>query len=158
MAIFLNEPRYAWGCLGFYTDRLLGRRIAQVGAVISGLAVIAALVGRLSATSDSHWAQALFLVVAAWVLIFGLMRLFGTGAMWVFTQVFDWIEEGVPSLASAVHYLRRGYWIVIEVFLSAAFLATLAAAILVGFGVLSIQSEEAEQAAPGQPLPAVQFQ
>lgn len=157
MAVFLNEPRYEWGCFGFYTNRLLGRRIVRVGAVITGLAVIAALVGWLSDSTSSHGVQALFLVVSAWVLIFGLMRLFGTGAMWVFTRVFDWIEEGIPSLASAMHCLRRAYWIVIEVFLSTAFLATLAAAILVDFGFLSIENEEAEQVAPEQPLPAAQF-
>ena len=140
MAIFLNEPRYAWGCFGFYTDRSLGRRIVQVGALITGLAVIAALVRGLSPVSSSLGTQAVFLIVTAWVLIFGLMRLFWTGAMWVFTQVFEWIAEGIPSTASAMHYLRRAYWIMIEVFLSAAFLATLIAAVLVGLGVVSLNN------------------
>jgi NADH:ubiquinone oxidoreductase subunit 6 (subunit J) len=140
MAIFLNEPRYAWGCFGFYTDRLLGRRIVQVGAIITGLAFIAVFIGGLSPVNSSLGAQAVFLIVSAWVLIFGLMRLFSTGAMWVFTQVFDRMAEGIPSMASAMHYLRRAYWIVIEVFLSTAFLATLIAAVLVGFGVLSLNN------------------
>jgi hypothetical protein len=140
MAIFLNEPRYAWGCFGFYTDRSLGRRIVQVGAIITGLAAIAALVGGLSPVSSSLGTQAVFLIVTAWVLIFGLMRLFWTGAMWVLTQVFEWMAEGIPSTASAMHYLRRAYWIMIEVFLSTAFLATLIAAVLVGLGVVSLNN------------------
>ena len=140
MAIFLNEPRYAWGCFGFYTDRSLGRRIVRVGALMTGLAFLAAFVGGLSPVSSSLGAQAVFLIVSAWVLIFGLMRLFWTGAMWVLSQVFEWMAEGIPSTASAMHYLRRAYWIVIEVFLSTAFLATLIAAILVGLGVLSLNN------------------
>jgi NADH:ubiquinone oxidoreductase subunit 6 (subunit J) len=112
----------------------------QVGALITGLAVIAALVGGISPVKNSLGTQAVFLVISAWVLIFGLMRLFWTGAMWIFTQVFEWIAEGLPSIASLMHHLRRAYWIVIEVFLSTAFLATLIAATLVGFGVLSINN------------------
>lgn len=140
MAIFLNEPRYALGCFGFYTNRSLGRRIVQVGAIFSGLAFLAALIGGLSPASSGSGVQAVFLIVSAWLLIFGLMRLFWTGTMWLFTQVFDWIAKGVPSLASAMHFLRRAYWIMIEVFLSAAFLTTLVAAILVGLGVLSLNN------------------
>lgn len=102
---------------------------------------------------DSPGTQAVFLVVSAWVLIFGLMRLFWTGAMWIFTRVFEWIAEELPSLASLMNHLRRAYWIVIEAFLSIAFLATLIAATLVGFGVLSIDNEEAEQVvAPNRSL------
>lgn len=112
----------------------------QVGAIFSGLAFLAALIGGLSPASSGLGVQAVFLIVSAWLLIFGLMRLFWTGAMWVFTQVFEWIAEGIPRLASAMHYLRRAYWIVIEVFLSAAFLTTLVAAILVGLGVLSLNN------------------
>lgn len=117
-----------------------------IGAFITGLAVIAAFVGGISLVEASPGAAALFLVVSAWVLVFGLMRLFLTGAMWIFTQVFDWIAEGVTGLASAMHYLRRAYWIGFEIFLSTAFLATLVAATLVGFGILSINNEEAERA------------
>jgi hypothetical protein len=41
-------------------------------------------------------------------------------------------------MTSAMHFLGRAYWIMIEVFLSAAFLYILVLAILVGFGVLSL--------------------
>jgi hypothetical protein len=156
MALFLDDPRYAFGCLGFYTERLAGRRIVQIAAFITGLAVIAAFVGGISPVKASPGSQALFLVISAWVLVSGLMRLLLTGAMWVCTIVFDWIAEGVTSLASAMHYLRRAYWIGTEIFLSTAFLATLITATLVGFGVLSI-NEEAEHAAPEQPIPAAHF-
>jgi hypothetical protein len=119
---------------------LAGKRIVQIAGFITGLAVIAAFVGGISPVKDSPGSEALFLVISAWVLVFGLMRLFCTGAMWVCTHVFDWIAEGVTSLASAMHYLRRAYWIGTEIFLSTAFLATLIAATLVGFGVLSLKN------------------
>lgn len=54
-------------------------------------------------------------------------------------------------------FRRRAYCIGAEIFLPTAFLATLIASALVGFGVLSFNNEDAEHAATAQPLPAAQF-
>jgi len=136
--VFLHKPRYIWGCLGFYTTPTVGRRIIQAGVLLTGLGLIAALIGGIAPASSSSGAQAVFLIASAWVLILGLMRLFWTGAMWIFTQIFEFIASRIPIMSSAAHYLCRGYWIVIEVFLSAAFLYLLVTAILARLGLISL--------------------
>lgn len=144
MALFLDEPRYVFGCLGFYTERWAGRRIVQLAVFLTGLAVIAAFVGGISPVKASPGVQALFLVASAWALVFGLMRLFVTGVMWVCAQILEELAERLTSLASILHFLRRAYWIGAELFLSTAFLGTLIAASLVGFGLLSLDAEGGE--------------
>jgi hypothetical protein len=152
MAIFLQEPRYQFGCLGFYTEPAWGRRIVIAGAVISVIGLLAAVGSGLMVSWSGRAAESIFLIGAAWILVFGLMRIFWTGAMWVFSHVFDAISEGIPSLATPMYFLRRAYWIFIESFLSVSLIAILAAAILIAFGALSISEEEqAEQGAAGQP-------
>ncbi len=107
MVIFLYQPRYVWGCFGFYTDPLMGKRIVQVAAVLSGLALFAALMSIFYPVGSGAWPQAIFLIFTAWVGIFGIMRLFWTGAMWISTQICESIAEAIPSLASAMYSLDR---------------------------------------------------
>ena len=96
--------------------------------------------------------EAVFLVAAAWIGVFGLMRLFWTAAMWVFSHVFDATSQGVPSLAPAMQSLRRWSWILIEAFLVASFLSMLVASILAACGAISIsEAAHADQGDAGQP-------
>lgn len=153
MAIFLQEPRYQFGYLGFYTEPAWGRRIVIASAVLSAIGLLAAVGSGLLVSWSGGAAESIFLIGAAWILVFGLMRIFWTGAMWVFSHVVDAISEGIPSLATPMYFLRRAYWIFIESFLSVSLVAILAAAILTAFGALSISKEKhAEQeGAAGQP-------
>ncbi|MEP4079068.1 hypothetical protein [Haloferula sp.] len=146
MAIFLHEPRYLFGCLGFFTEPQWGRRILVAGAIISAVGFLSAIASGLFGVPEANGSESIFLIASAWLLVFGLMRLFCTGAMWIFSIVFDWISEGIPSLSSATYFARRAYWIFMEVFLSTAFLGTLLASILVAAGVLSMaEDKQAEQ-------------
>lgn len=137
MAIFLHEPRYRFGCLGFYTEPSWGRRILQAGAVITCVGMLTAVAGSVF-LERGNAEESIFLIVAAWILIFVLMRLFWTGTMWVFSLVFEWKSDGVPGLSGAMYFLKRAYWVLGEVFLSVAFLATLVAAVFVAIGALSM--------------------
>lgn len=107
--------------------------------MLTGLAVVAAIVGGIAPAWGSFGTQAIFLIVSAWVLVFGLMRLAVTGFMWVISKIFEEMAGGVPGMASAMYRLRRAYWIGAEIFVSTGFLGTLAAAVLVGFGALAIE-------------------
>ncbi len=148
MALFLKEPRYTLGFLGFFTEPRWGKRILLGGAVISGIGMLAAIASGISFEPNNRGFQALFLIASAWLLILGVMRFFWTGAMWMFTQVFDWIASAVPSTASSMELLKRVYWILIEVFLSTAFLATLIVAVLVALGYLPL-SKKADKESRG---------
>lgn len=137
MAFFLDEPRYSLGILGFFTEPLWGKRILRAGAAISAVGILGAAISGIELKSDNHGLQAIFLIASAWLLIFGVMRLFWTGALWILSQVFDWIANGIPSTASALDFIRRTYWVGSEVFLTMSFLSLLVAAVFVGIGYLS---------------------
>jgi len=157
MTIFLQEPRYQFGCLGFYTEQLWGRRILFAGVAITLVGLFSAIAAGML-VDGGHPGESIFLIASAWIIVFGFMRLFWTGAMWVFSQIFDWVSESIPSLSSAMHFLKRAYWVFIEAFLSLAFLVMLVTAIFVAFGVFSMaKNDQAEQGAAYQPLPALEF-
>jgi hypothetical protein len=141
MPLFLHEPRYVLGCLGFFTEPQWGRRILICGAVITGVAILAAALSWNSPGQNNRGLQTLFLVASAWTLVLGMMRLIWTGAMWLFTLIFNWIADAFPATASVMDRLRRAYWIFIEVFVSFAFLSLLIAAILVATGLIPFTSE-----------------
>jgi hypothetical protein len=139
MPIFLDSPRYALGVLGFVTTPSFGRRIYQIGGIASLIILLLAggiyLTGRHDASVPG---QMVFLIVAAWLGIFGLFRLFATGAMWVFAAVASVIEDAVPSFARPLHFLLRAYWIFFELFLIAGFFWLIVAASCIPFGVFSL--------------------
>jgi hypothetical protein len=147
MTVFLDQPRYWLGCIGFFTSRYWGTRILWIGAAISLVAVLVSAFSWIALDAPRNVAQALFLVVSAWLIVLVLMRLFWTGAMWVFTQVFDWISECIPKSSGTMDFLRRAYWIVIEIFLSIGFIGLLMTAIPVGLGALTIDEPEGEVSA-----------
>ncbi len=110
MPIFLDSPRYAFGVLGFFTTPAIGRRVYQIGGIASLIILLLAggiyLAGGHEASVPG---QMLFLIVAAWLGIFGFFRLFATGAMWVFAAVASVIEDAVPIFARPLHFLLRAY-------------------------------------------------
>ena len=108
---------------------------------MSAVGLLAAVESGLIVSSADRAAESVFLIGAAWIIVFGLMRIFWTGAMWVFSHIFDAISEGIPSLATPIHFLRRAYWIFIESFLSISLIGILGAAILAAFGAISISEE-----------------
>ena len=145
MAVFLHEPRYRLGCVAFFTEPAWGRRVMIVGVAISGIGILGAGLAHFFDETGSGSVQALFLIAAAWILIQGFMRVMCSGAMWIFTQVFDWISDGIPSAASTIYCLKRGYWIVTEIFLSTALLSTLFAAAIIPSGAWSLTNNNGEQ-------------
>jgi len=139
MPIFLDSPRYALGVLGFVTTPAIGRRIYQIGGIASLIIFLLACVIYLTGRNDASVAgQMLFLIVAAWLGIFGLFRLFATGTMWVFAAIASVIEDAVPPFSGALQFLLRAYWIFIELFLIAGFFWLVVAAGCLPFGMLSL--------------------
>ena len=136
MTIFLREPEYVFGCLGFLTARKMRRGIIWIGAALSALTVILAPTLLLfHCTTPSLVAQTIFLVFCAWFFVFGLMRLFFTGAMWIFNQVGGWVSDAIPGLTTPIHFIYLGYWIFFEVFCSLGFFAFLVNTLLLIFGI-----------------------
>src|SRR6476469_4069792 len=68
MTVFLREPEYVFGCLGFLTSRPVRRGVIWLGASLSALAVILApLLLLLHRTTSTLVGQTLFLVICAWI-------------------------------------------------------------------------------------------
>jgi len=137
MTIFLREPEYLFGCFGFLTARAVRRGIVWFGMALSALAmIIAPTLLLLHRTTPSLVGQTVFLVICAWLFVFGLMRLFITGAMWLFDQIGDWVSDAIPGLTTPIHFIYLGYWIFFEVFFSLGFLAFLVNTLLLPFGIV----------------------
>lgn len=140
MPIFLDSPRYELSVFGFVTTPAIGRRVYQIGGIASLILLLLAggidLAGRHEASVPG---QMLFLIVAAWLGIFGFFRLFATGVMWLFAAVASLIEDAVPTLARPLHFLLHAYWIFFELFLIAGFFWLIFAASSIPFGVLSLE-------------------
>jgi hypothetical protein len=140
MPIFLDAPRYELGVLGFVTTPTIGRCILQIGCIASLIILLLASGIYLAGSHEASVpGQMLFLIVAAWLGIFGFFRLYTTGAMRVVAAVASVIEDAVPTFATPLHFLLRAYWIFFELFLIAGFFGLIAAASCVPFGVLSLE-------------------
>ena len=137
MAIFQREPRHILSLFSFYTTPIWSRRIFIGGITITVTAVIVMI---LSTTifDSGHPVEAFFLITSAWVLIFGVFRLFASSAMYLFSKVFDWFGEAIPRTANAMHLLERSYWIFFEVFLTTAFLGLLVASVFAAAGISTL--------------------
>ena len=140
MPIFLDSPRYTFGVLGHVTTPLVGRRIYKIGGIVSLIIVLLAggiyLAGRHEASVPG---QMFFLIVAAWLGIFGFFRLFATGTMWVLAAVGSVIEDAVPTFARPLNLLLRAYWIFFELFLIVGFVGLVVLASCIPFGLLSLE-------------------
>jgi hypothetical protein len=137
MTIFLREPEYMFGCLGFLTARPVRRGIIWLGVALSALAVsLAPTLLIFHRTTPALVGQAIFLVICAWLFVFGLFRLFITFAMWLLDQIGDWISDAIPGLTTPVHFVYLGYWIFFEVFFGLGFLAFLVNTLLLPFGLV----------------------
>lgn len=129
MPLFLDSPRYELGILGFFTDPVFGRRLYQCGGIASLVVLLLAAGISLAGGHDSSVpGQMLFLIVAAWLGVFGFFRLFATGAMWALTAVVSRIEDAIPSFAGPLHFLLRAYWIFFELLLTTGFFGLVVAA------------------------------
>ncbi len=84
--------------------------------------------------------QMFFLVACAWLVFFGLLRLFVAGAMWIVEVVASALADAVPSLAGALHFLVRALRIFFEGYLIFGFFALIVAAIASPFGWFSFGS------------------
>jgi hypothetical protein len=137
MTVFLREPEYLFGCLGFLTTRAVRRGIIWFGVALSALAVILAPTLLLfHRTTPSLVGQTFFLVICSRLFVFGLFRLFITGTMWLFDQIGDWVSDAIPGLTTPIHFLYLGYWIFFEIFFSLGFLAFLVNTLLLPFGIV----------------------
>lgn len=89
MPIFLDSPRHALGMLGFVTTPVVGPRILQIGAIASFVTLLHAGILYITGQNEASVpSQMVFLIVVAWLVIFGFFRLFATGALWFFAAVF----------------------------------------------------------------------
>src|SRR3974390_328445 len=137
MSIFLKEPDYIFGCLGFATAPPWRRGVVRLGAGLSALAAVLAVVQLAFRYSPpSLIGQMMFLVVCAWLITLGFFRLFWTGAMWLFDQIGDTFANSVPGLTTPIRYVYLAYWYFFEVFFTLGFLAQLGYALLLPFGVV----------------------
>ena len=137
MKVFLREPEHVFGCLGFLTARKIRHGTIWFGAALSALAVILApTLLLLHRTTPSLVGQTILLVLCAWFFVFGLMRPFFTGAMWIFDQVGSWVSDAIPGLTTPIRFIYLGYWILFEVFFSLGFLAFLVNTLLLPFGIV----------------------
>jgi len=78
----------------------------------------------------------IFLVVCAWVFVFGLFRLFWTGMMWVFDNIADLLRDAMPRLTKPLNHIYLGYWIFFEIWFTLGFIFLLVYALLLPFGVV----------------------
>ena len=137
MTIFLREPEYLFGCLGFITVKSLRRGIVLLGAAFSTLAAVLALtLLLLHYSTPTLVGQMIFLVVCAWLFVFGLFRLFFSGTMWIFDQFADLVIDAIPGLTTPMHFLYLCYWIFFEIFFTLGFFYFLVYALLLPFGVV----------------------
>ena len=137
MTIFLREPEYLFGCLGFLTTRAVRRGIIWISVTLSALAVtVAPALLLFHRSTPSLVGQTIFLVISAWLFVFGLFRLFITVARWIFDQFGDLVSNAIPGLTTPVHYVYLGCWIFYEIFFSLGFLAFLFDALLLPFGIV----------------------
>jgi hypothetical protein len=137
MSIFLKEPDYIFGCLGFATAPSWRRGVVRLGFGLSALAaVLAVVLLALPYSSPSLIGEMAFLVVCSWVFTFGLFRLFWSGAMWLFDQIGDAFANAVPGLTTPIRYVYLAYWYFFEVLFTLAFLVQLGYALLLPFGIV----------------------
>jgi len=66
--------------------------------------------------------------------MFGLFRLFVTFMMSIFDKIIELFTDAIPGLATPLHYVYLGYWIIFEIFLVLGFLSMLVSALLLPFG------------------------
>jgi hypothetical protein len=137
MTLFLSEPEYVFGCLGFLTAKPVRRSVIWVGALLSGLTVILGpLLLLFRHTTPPIVGQTMFAVICAWLFVFGAFRLFVTFAMWLFDKFGELITDAIPGLTAPVNFAYRGYWMVFEVFHGLGFLGFLLSALLLLFGLV----------------------
>jgi hypothetical protein len=137
VTVFLREPEYLFGCLGFIIARTCRRGIISLGAAFSALAAVLALtLLLLHHSTPTLVGQMIFLVVCAWVFVFGLFRLFWTGMMWVFDNIADLFRDAMPGLTKPLNYIYLGYWIFFEIWFTLGFIFLLVYALLLPFGVV----------------------
>ena len=135
MTIFLQEPEYLLGCLGFMMPRPLRHAIISLGAFFSALAaVLAPAFLLLHYSTPSLIGQMILLMICAWIFMFGLFRLFVTFMMSIFDKIIELFTDAIPGLATPLHYVYLGYWIIFEIFLVLGFLSMLVSALLLPFG------------------------
>ena len=135
MSIFLKEPEYLFGCLGFATAPFWRRGVVRLGAGLSALATVLAVVLLVVRYSTPGLVgQMMFLVVCAWLFTFGLIRLFWSGAMWLFDQIGDAFTGAMPGLTTPIRYVQLAYWYIFEVVFTLGFLVQLGYALLLPFG------------------------
>jgi hypothetical protein len=126
-----------FGCLGFLTAKPVRRCIIWLGMALSFLAVVAAsLLLLFHHTTPALVGQSIFLVICAWVFVFGLFRLFITFAMWLFDQFGELVSDAIPGLSTSVQFIYLSFWIFYEVFFGLGFLAFLVNALLLPFGMV----------------------
>jgi len=137
MTLFLQEPEYVFGCLGFVSSKEMRRVIVWVGAGVTALAVTSAPMLLLwHHTTPSRVVQTIIQVLAAWIYVFGVSRVFWTGYMWFWNQVGVWVIKALPRLATEVHQTYLSLWMCFEIFCSLGFLAFLVDTILLPFGIV----------------------
>jgi hypothetical protein len=137
MSIFLKEPDYVFGCLGFATTPAWRRGVVRLGAGLSALAtVLAVVLLALRYSTPSLIGQMMFLVAGSWLITLGLFRLFWTGAMWLFDQIGDAFTNAAPGLTTPIRCVYLAYWYFFEVFFTLGFLVQLGYALLLPFGLV----------------------
>jgi hypothetical protein len=126
-----------FGCLGFLTARPVRRGIIRLGVGLSALSlVLAPLLLLFHRTTPVLVGQAVFLVICAWIFVFGFSRLFITFAMWLYDKFGELVTDAIPGLTTPVHFVYLGYWVFFELVFGLGFLAFLVSTLLLPFGLV----------------------
>jgi hypothetical protein len=131
--MFLDEPEYySWGCASLIAPRWR-KRFLIAGGVVSAVALLVlAVVPRAEAPPVERALGAVVVVAFAWGILL-VFRLFVTAMMWVFDVVSDALGEADPRFMRPLHYVRLGYWVVLDVFVLLAFFGMLVSAVAMPF-------------------------
>lgn len=137
MAVFLDEPEYVFGCLGFITTSPVRRFVIRVAVALSVIiAAMLLVISVMQGRPPGLTGQTLGLVALSWIGV-GMIRLFFSGIMWLFGKIiFDWLTDAAAGLSKPVHYLRLGYWIFMEASLSLGLILIQVLALLMLFGLV----------------------
>lgn len=120
--LWLRTPEYLWGCLGFWLRASARRTLFKSSLWLSALILTSSIAVTLAGLAEgSVIGRSVFGVVASWLLIQGLMRLFVTGMLWVVNLMAEWIAGIDSALARLTFFIERMYQIFFEAFLWIAF-------------------------------------
>jgi hypothetical protein len=135
MTIFLDEPDYVLGCLGFITAKRVRNFFIKVGIGLSAsIALIDAALFLSHRSKPILIGQSVFLMLCAWTFVFCFLRLFVTAFMWLFDRICDFFSEIIPAFEDSIYSLKLYYWKCFDSFLSLGFLGMLIYAMLLPFG------------------------